>query len=198
MCSKRKHCLAPCITYAVRTCVQHPPCQRQAKSEWADAEEGRNVFEEGNAFTMEALQQQLDQLSACQDFQVPSPAMVLLIKLASLTHPYDLPGCLCAACAVPLTSHRQSVVKQLKSACIWLKNHRAPLVTYLMSLLCVSQVAEEASVEAAAELLGAAASGWAGARPAELSAARGVEVSNCQAWTSCPGVLLWAFLVARQ
>lgn len=33
-------------------------------------EEGRNVFEEGNAFTMEALQQQLDQLSACQDFQV--------------------------------------------------------------------------------------------------------------------------------
>lgn len=32
-------------------------------------EEGRNVFEEGNAFTMEALQQQLDQLTACQDFQ---------------------------------------------------------------------------------------------------------------------------------
>ncbi len=44
----------------------------QAKSTWADMEEGRNVFEEGNAFTMEALQQQLDQLSACQDFQVRS------------------------------------------------------------------------------------------------------------------------------
>jgi hypothetical protein len=32
------------------------------------------VFEEGNAFTMEALQQQLDQLSACQDFQVSREA----------------------------------------------------------------------------------------------------------------------------
>ena len=31
------------------------------------------MFEEGNAFTMEALQQQLDQLSACQDFQVSRP-----------------------------------------------------------------------------------------------------------------------------
>ena len=28
------------------------------------------MFEEGNSFTMEALQQQLDQLSAVQDYQV--------------------------------------------------------------------------------------------------------------------------------
>ena len=30
----------------------------------ADLEEERNVFEEGNAFTMEAVQQRLDQLTA--------------------------------------------------------------------------------------------------------------------------------------
>ncbi len=43
---------------------------RQAKVQWADLDEGRNVFEEGNAFTMEAVQQQLDQLLACQNCQV--------------------------------------------------------------------------------------------------------------------------------
>lgn len=36
----------------------------------ADLEEGRNVFEEGNAFTMEAVQQQLDDLAAKHEAQV--------------------------------------------------------------------------------------------------------------------------------
>jgi len=35
----------------------------------ADLDEGRHVFEEGNAFTMEAVQQQIDQLTASQHAQ---------------------------------------------------------------------------------------------------------------------------------
>jgi len=48
----------------------------KAKATWADMDEGRNVFEEGNAFTMEAVQQQLDQLQACQDCQVAEEGAV--------------------------------------------------------------------------------------------------------------------------
>ena len=63
----------------------------QLKSQWADLEEGKNVFEEGNSFTMEALQQQLDQMTALQEYQVrwlpgprrPGPSLPLSLALLS-------------------------------------------------------------------------------------------------------------------
>ena len=55
----------------------HVSISAQQAHAWrqADLEEGRNVFEEGNAFTMEAVQQQLDDLAAKHEAQVGSHVM---------------------------------------------------------------------------------------------------------------------------
>lgn len=66
-------------------------------------DEGRNVFEEGNAFTMEAVQQQLDQLQACQDCQV-FPLPPPLPRL----HPWGY-----VACSGPLSWSRHQRCRQL-------------------------------------------------------------------------------------
>jgi hypothetical protein len=118
----------------------------QAKSEWADAEEGRNVFEEGNAFTMEALQQQLDQLSACQDFQVSRPSVFQVMQRQPGKHFRHVRWCgqllctvgpiwrqlrltlyvlslltMCAQCHRRLRRRRQS---RLRPSC-WVRRRRA-------------------------------------------------------------------------
>jgi len=64
------HCgeCAPLSRTACCTCLS--TTQRTHTWRQADLEEGRNVFEEGNAFTMEAVQQQLDDLAAKHEAQV--------------------------------------------------------------------------------------------------------------------------------
>ena len=67
----------------------HPAVVCMTSAVQADLEEGRNVFEEGNAFTMEAVQQQLDDLAAKHEAQVspsvgPSPSLGLPVPVPRL------------------------------------------------------------------------------------------------------------------